>query len=54
MKMLSTTLKWLLPDGKNINKDNSVTPDIEVKLTNDDFEKGIDPQLTKAMEEISK
>jgi len=49
-----TTLKWLLPDGKNINKDNSVTPDIEVKLTNADFEKGIDPQLDRALEEVNK
>jgi len=49
-----TTLKWLLPDGKNINKDNSITPDIEVKLTNADFEKGIDPQLDRALEEVNK
>lgn len=49
-----TTLKWLLPDGKNINKDNSVLPDIEVKLTNEDFQKGIDPQLTRAIEEVNK
>lgn len=49
-----TTLKWLLPDGKNINKDNSVIPDIEVKLTNEDFQKGIDPQLTRAIEEVNK
>ncbi len=49
-----TTLKWLLPDGKNINKDNSVTPDIEVKLTNADFEKGADPQLDRALEEVNK
>lgn len=49
-----TVLKWLLPDGKNINMKNSITPDIEVKLTNDDFEKGVDPQLTRAIEEISK
>lgn len=49
-----TTLKWLLPDGKNINKDHSVLPDIEVKRTNEDFEKGVDPQLLKAIEEIGK
>lgn len=49
-----TTLKWLLPDGKNINKDNSITPDIEVKLTNADFEKGADPQLDRALEEVNK
>ena len=49
-----TILKWLLPDGMNIDKDHSITPDIEVKLTNEDFENGIDPQLTRAIEEISK
>lgn len=49
-----TILKWLLPDGKNIDKDHSITPDIEVKLTNEDFENGVDPQLTRAIEEISK
>ncbi len=49
-----TILKWLLPDGKNINMENSITPDIEVKLTNDDFEKGVDPQLNRAIKEISK
>ena len=49
-----TILKWLLPDGMNIDKDHSITPDIEVKLTNEDFENGIDPQLTRAIEEINK
>ncbi len=49
-----TILRWLLPDGTQIDRDNSVTPDIEVKLTNDDFVKGTDPQLDKALEELSK
>jgi len=49
-----TTLKWLLPDGKNINTKSPITPDIEVKFTNDDFEKGVDPQLDRALEEINK
>jgi carboxyl-terminal processing protease len=49
-----TILKWLLPDGSNIERDNAVTPDIEVKLTNEDFIEGKDPQLEKAIEELTK
>jgi carboxyl-terminal processing protease len=49
-----TILKWLLPDGSNIERDNAVTPDIEIKLTNDDFIQGNDPQLEKAIEELTK
>ncbi|NMC09085.1 S41 family peptidase [Candidatus Microgenomates bacterium] len=49
-----TILKWLLPDGTNIDKSNSITPDIEVPLTSDDFKNGVDPQYSKALEEVSK
>jgi carboxyl-terminal processing protease len=49
-----TILKWLLPDGSNIERDNAVTPDIEIKLTNEDFIEGNDPQLEKAIEELTK
>ncbi|MBP8979008.1 S41 family peptidase [Candidatus Dojkabacteria bacterium] len=49
-----TTIKWLLPNGKQIDKDNPIIPDIEVAYTNADFEKGIDPQLDRAIEEVSK
>ncbi|KUK67622.1 MAG: Carboxyl-terminal protease [candidate division WS6 bacterium 36_33] len=49
-----TILKWLLPDGSNIERDNAITPDIEIELTNDDFIEGNDPQLDKAIEELSK
>lgn len=49
-----TVVKWLLPDGKNIDKDNPIVPDINVPYSNADFEKGIDPQLNKAIEELSK
>ena len=49
-----TVLKWLLPDGKNIDRDNPIVPDINVPYSNADFEKGIDPQLNKAIEELSK
>ena len=49
-----TILKWLLPDGTQIEKENSVVPDIEVVLTNQDFLEGTDPQLEKAIEILSK
>jgi len=49
-----TVIKWLLPDGKNIDKDNPIVPDINVSYSNADFEKGIDPQLNKAIEELNK
>lgn len=49
-----TTIKWLLPNGKQIDKDNPIIPDIEVAYTNADFEKGVDPQLNRAIEEVSK
>jgi carboxyl-terminal processing protease len=49
-----TTLRWLLPDGSLIERDNSVVPDVEVELTNDDFIQGKDPQFDKAIELLSK
>lgn len=49
-----TILKWLLPDGTNIDRENPIKPDFEVKLTNEDFIKGNDPQMSKALEEVSK
>jgi len=49
-----TILKWLLPDGTNIDKEHSISPDIEVVLTTDDFKNGSDPQLSRALEEVSK
>ncbi len=45
-----TILKWLLPDGGWLNKDNPITPDIEVDYTSADFESGNDTQLKKAIE----
>lgn len=45
-----TILKWLLPDGGWLNKDNPITPDIEVEYSNDDFEAGNDTQMNKAIE----
>ncbi len=45
-----TVLKWLLPDGSNLDRDNVITPDVEVELSDEDFETGKDPQLDKALE----
>ncbi|MBL8029981.1 MAG: S41 family peptidase [Candidatus Doudnabacteria bacterium] len=48
-----TVAKWITPGGKNLNHDGLV-PDIEVKLTEQDIKDGKDPQMEKAVEEISK
>ena len=47
-----TILQWLLPDGSLIERENAVTPDIEVELTNEDFIQGNDPQLERAVQEL--
>lgn len=49
-----TILKWLLPDGTWLNRDNSITPDVEVENSNEDFVEGVDKQYEKALELISK
>lgn len=49
-----TILKWLLPDGEWLNTDNPIVPDVKIDLTNDDFIDGLDPQLDKAIEILSK
>lgn len=45
-----TVFKWLLPDGTWLNRENPITPDLEIELTTDDFTQGRDPQLDKAIE----
>ncbi|MDD3593775.1 MAG: S41 family peptidase [Candidatus Gastranaerophilales bacterium] len=42
-----TTQKYLTPNGTDINK-KGITPDIEIKLTEDDIKNEKDPQLLKA------
>lgn len=49
-----TVVKWLLPDGSWINPENVIIPDVEIELTQEDFEKGDDPQLEKAFEVLGK
>lgn len=44
-----TIAEWLTPNGRNINKEG-IAPDIEVKYTEEDYTKGVDPQLDKAVE----
>ncbi len=44
-----TVAHWYTPGGVNINKEG-IKPDVEIKLTTDDFNAGRDPQLDKALE----
>jgi carboxyl-terminal processing protease len=41
--------EWLTPNGHSINK-KGLTPDVEVKITEDDLKNKKDPQLEKAIE----
>ncbi|MDP2683969.1 MAG: S41 family peptidase [bacterium] len=43
-----TVAKWLTPNGHNID-DQGITPDIEVELTDDDYNNDLDPQLEAAI-----
>ncbi len=45
-----TILKWLLPNGKWLNRENPITPDVVVENTSEDFIKGIDKQYNKALD----
>lgn len=42
-----TESRWFTPKGKNIDE-SGIKPDIEVELTAEDFNEGVDPQLQKA------
>jgi carboxyl-terminal processing protease len=46
-----TISKWLTPKEESIS-DVGLKPDIEIKMTEEDYEKGFDPQLEKAIEII--
>ena len=48
-----TIAKWLTPSEKSIHE-VGLEPDVEVDLTNDDFDNKRDPQYDRAMEEIKK
>jgi carboxyl-terminal processing protease len=45
-----TTEYWLLPDGKKLDNDNPISPDIEITQDLDSYKKGQDVVLDKAME----
>ena len=47
-----TVAKWFTPNGRTIDK-TGISPDIEVKVTKEDFEKKIDVQMNKAVEMIN-
>ena len=49
-----TIYKWLLPNGEWLNRENPIVPDKVVEFTNEDFIKGVDPQLNEAIKEINK
>jgi carboxyl-terminal processing protease len=44
-----TVAKWLTPNGKQINNEG-ISPDVEVSLTNEDYDNDRDPQLSKALD----
>ena len=46
-----TVAKWLTPNGDSIT-DQGLKPDIEVEITEQDYDQEIDPQLNKAIEII--
>lgn len=49
-----TTLKWLLPNGDWLNRENPIIPDIIVEFTETDLLAGKDPQLKEAIKQINK
>jgi carboxyl-terminal processing protease len=44
-----TVARWFTPKGKNIDKEG-IKPNVEVKLTEDDYNQDRDPQLNRAKE----
>ena len=47
-----TIARWLTPNNRNVT-DTGLTPDIEVSITDEDTQAGIDTQLNKALEILS-
>ena len=47
-----TIARWFTPGGINIDEEG-VAPDIEVERSSDDFDNDLDPQLDRAIQELS-
>lgn len=47
-----TVAKWLTPNGNCINE-TGIKPDVEIDLTEEDYNAGKDPQMDKALEMLS-
>jgi carboxyl-terminal processing protease len=47
-----TIARWLTPNERNVTG-TGLTPDVEVQLTDEDIQAGVDPQLDKAIEILS-
>lgn len=50
--MKVTIAKWVTPGGVNLSE-HGLKPDVEVKMTEDDFKEGRDPQMDKALELVA-
>jgi carboxyl-terminal processing protease len=50
-KLKVTVARWYTPNGKNIDKEG-IKPSIEVKLTDADYNKNLDPQKDRAILEL--
>ena len=48
-----TIAKWLTPSGRDISKEG-IVPDVVIEYSDQDFSKGQDPQLNKALELLRK
>ncbi|MBI3231616.1 MAG: S41 family peptidase [Candidatus Doudnabacteria bacterium] len=46
-----TVAKWITPSGKNLNKEG-LHPDVEVKMTEQDYTEAKDPQMEAALQQI--
>lgn len=52
-KLKITVAHWYTPNGKNISKEG-IFPDVEVKLSDADYNAGKDPQLDEALKLLAK
>lgn len=47
-----TVARWLMPNGEQIPHEG-IAPDVEVKISEEEFKEGKDPQMDKAIEMVS-